>query len=213
MNNAGINILSILCPTLPSRKEQFDKLSFEITGQAYNLFKDHPMLGTVSFIWDDSPSFLEGGLSIGQKCNLLVKRAEGKYLLILHDDDWIAPNFVESIVRLCQHDRDICTFRSISKLDDFWMLVDMSLHYQNDQPTPKYMIRRRPFPICAVRSEFAKQFKFPDTNYSEDSDWMEQVLTRCSHEAHSEEILHEYRHSSKTSEADKIIRNEAIQSK
>lgn len=201
-------ILSILIPTIPERVEKFSSLCYELMYQIDKLKNDHPSIGHAEIIYDHSVPFLEGGPSIGEKCNSLIKRAEGKYLLILHDDDWISPNFVESIVRLCQHNRDICTFRSISKLDNFWMLVDMSLYYQNDQPNPKYMIRRKPFPICAVRSEFAKQFKFPDTNYSEDSDWMEKVLTRCSHEAHSEEILHEYRHSKNHSEADKITRHQ-----
>jgi hypothetical protein len=203
MNNTGKTILSILIPTIPERTDQAVILYNELHRQIESL-KMHPMLGDIEILIDERKSFLNGGPSIGKKCESLIDRAAGVYSLLLHDDDWVAPNFVESIVRLCQHDRDICTFRSISKLDDFWMLVDMSIHYQNDQPTPMYTIRRKPFPICAVRSEFAKLFPFPDTNYSEDSDWMEKVLTRCANEAHSEEILHEYRHSKHTSEADRI---------
>lgn len=205
MNNTGKTILSILIPTIPSRYIQFHDLEREIWHQGYELHRDHPMLGQVERIWDDSKSFIDGGLSIGKKCESLVQQATGKYCLVLHDDDWIAPNFVESIMRLCQSDKDIVTFRSISKLDNFWMLVDMSLEYSNEQATPSRTITRRPFPICPVRTEFAKKFQFPDTNYSEDAEWMDNVLTLCKTEAHSEEILHEYRHSNSKSEANKII--------
>jgi hypothetical protein len=204
-------ILSILIPTIPERNILFQKLVDEISGQVLILEKNHPSLGRVEILFHEGKRFLEGGLSIGKKCEHLVRQASGKYTLILHDDDWISPNFVESIVRLCQHDRDVCTFRSISKLDNFWMMVDMSLNYQNDQPSPKYMIRRKPFPICPVRSRFAKEFSFTDINHSEDFEWMEKVLTRCANEVHSEEILHEYRHSKLNSESDKITKH--VQSK
>jgi hypothetical protein len=205
MNNTGKTILSILIPTIPERTDQAVILYNELQNQKSSLNEFHHMLGDVEILIDERKSFLNGGPSIGKKCESLVGRSQGKYSTILHDDDWIAPNFVESIMRLCQSDKDIITFRSISKLDNFWMLVDMSLGYSNEQATPSKTITRRPFPICPVRTEFAKQFSFPDSNYSEDSEWMERVLSLCHTEAHSEEILHEYRHSNTKSEANKII--------
>lgn len=204
MNNTGKIILSILIPTIPSRANEFNKLYNCLIKQTIEVSTIHPTLGEIEIICDESKAFLKGGPSIGKKCEALVRRATGKYLCILHDDDLVSPNFVESILRLCQSDRDIITFRNITKLDNFWMLVDMRLGYNNDQANPNFTVRRKPWIICPVKSEFAKQFLFPDTNYSEDSDWMEQVLTRCTTESHTDEILHMYRHSKYTSEADKI---------
>ena len=54
---------------------------------------------------------------------------------------------------------------------------------------------------------------FPDTNYGEDWAWFERVLIDCQSEAKSEAVLHQYNHSSKTSEADKIVKHEELLSK
>lgn len=197
-------ILSILCPTIPSRKKQFEDLRYKIVRQIGAMNKDHPSLGHVEFIHDDSKPFLEGGLSIGAKCNELLKRAEGKYVCYLHDDDNVAPNYVETLVRLCNQNPDVVTFRNITMLDTFWMTVDMSIHYQNEQASQAFEIHRQAWSICPVRSEFARLVKFQDINYGEDSQWMSKVLEYCSTESHTNSVLHLYNHSRNTSEADKI---------
>lgn len=208
MNNTGVTILSILIPTLPSRQKQFDELIHEIRGQSYNLSKEHPMLGVVHVAWDDSASFLNGGLSIGKKREELIKRAEGKYLCFLDDDEDIAPNYVETLVRLCQHDRDVCTFRNLTKTDNYWTIVDMSLNYaHNDEANANYITRRSPWHICPVKTEFAKLYDFEDINYGEDWKWFEKVLKHCANEAHTDAVIHCYNHSSKHSEADRIMKS------
>lgn len=197
-------ILSILIPSIPEHVHLLEKLKSELHTQIITLHAVHPTLGRVEVLINDSIRYLDGGLSIGKKREALVKQAEGRYVAFCDCDDWIAPNYIESLVRLCHHGRDIVTFRNITRLDSYWMLVDMSLNYQNDQANPNITVRRKPWTICPVRKEFAKMFPFPDTNYSEDSEWMDKVLTMCTTEAHTEQILHEYRHSKLTSEADKI---------
>lgn len=204
MNNTGNIILSILIPSIPKRKYKLDALLIELTEQIEAL-KQHEMLGIVEVIFDDSKSFLEGGLSIGKKRQSLVKLANGKYLCFLDDDESIAPNYVESLLRLCNFDLDICTFRAISKLEASWGLVDMRLAYKfNDQFSPEFTIRRMPFHICPVRSKFAKLYEFEDISNAEDSKWIEQVLQHCTTEAHTDKILFQYNHNSQNSEADKI---------
>jgi len=199
-----MKILSILMPTTPDRVNMFTELFNELHRQIQYMNTFHPTLGDIEVIVDDSPRFLDGGLSIGKKRDALMRRAEGKYLCWLDSDDWISPNYTESLVRLCQHGTDVCTFRNLTKLDNYWMLVDMSIHYQNDQANPRHIVRRKPWTICPIKSEIAKLCNFEDINYGEDSDWLDQVLIRCTSEAHTEEILHEYRHSKSVSEADKI---------
>lgn len=205
-----MTILSILIPTIPSRKEMFQSLVRELDRQAGILAEAHPTLGYVELRFEDGQPFLNGGMSIGKKRQTLVKEAQGKYLCFLDDDEDIAPNYVETLVRLCQRNADVVTFRNLTKTDTYWTIVDLSLNYQvNDQASPNFIVRRRPFHICPVRSEFAKLYSFEDTNYGEDFNWMEKVLTHCTTEAHTEQVLHCYQHSSKTSEADKIIQHGA----
>lgn len=206
MNNTGKTILSILIPTIPERKKSFDDLCFTVALQVHDLLINHPMLGDVVLIWDDSESFLTGGLSIGKKRQRLVDQATGKYLLFLDDDEEIAPNYVETILRLCQQDVDVVTFRSIAKLDNYWAIIDMRLgHHEDEQASPDFIVHRRPWHINAIRSEIAKRYTFQDTNYSEDSDWMNNVIYDLKTEAHTDAVLHQYNHSKVHSEADKII--------
>jgi hypothetical protein len=199
-------VLSILIPTIPERGEQFTKLFNEVHRQVAYMNTFHPSLGEIEVLVDDSKRFLDGGLSIGKKREALVQRATGKYLCFLDDDDSIAPNYLEVLVRLCQEDQDVCTFQNISKLDSYWMVVDMSLFFCGNLPgnPDSKLIERMPWHICPVRSELAKSVLFPDINYGEDWAWISQVLTKCDTEAKSNSIIHQYRHSSKTSEADKI---------
>ena len=202
-----IPILSILTPTIPSRDYEFCYLSASLSIQILDLEENHPTLGLVEYLFDNSKSFLNGGLSIGKKRQSLVERATGKYLLFLDDDESISPNYLETIVRLCQLDCDVVTFRSIAKMDNYWSVIDMSLKNKEDEEaTPDRIVKRKPWHINAIRSEFAKLYEFPDTNYSEDALWMRNVLYHLESEAHTDAIIHQYNHSVKTSESDKIIK-------
>jgi hypothetical protein len=202
-----MTVLSILIPTIPERVEMFTRVFNEVHRQIQYCHTVHPSLGSVEVLVDDSKKFLDGGLSIGKKREALVQRASGKYLCFLDDDERISPNYLETILRLCQYGADVVTFRNFSRLENFWMLVDMSLKYHtNDQASPDFMIRRRAWHICPVRSIFAKLYSFPDTNYSEDWEWFEKVLKHCTTEAKTDAILHEYHHG-KHSQADKITQH------
>ncbi len=197
-------ILSILIPTIPERVEMFTKLFNELHKQLEYMNTFHPTLGRIEIIVDSGPRFLDGGLSIGKKREALVKRAEGKYLCFLDDDESISGNYLETLVRLCVKDQDVCTFRNISMMENFWMVVDMSLKFSNDQASPDFIVRRKPWHICPVRSKYAKLYPFSDINYGEDWEWMSQVLKHCTTEAKSESVIHKYNHGSH-SESDKIV--------
>lgn len=204
MNYTDKLMLSVLMPTTPQRVEMFTKLFNEVHRQAEYLHTTHPTLGKVEILVDSSKRFLDGGLSVGKKREALVQRAEGKYLCFLDSDEEISPDYLETIIRLCYHDKDICTFKAMARLHNFWTVVDMSLsNKDNEQVCPDHIIKRPPWHICAVRSVYAKAFGFSDKNNAEDFEWMEKVLTSCQTEAHSERIIFCYRHG-EHSEVDKI---------
>lgn len=202
-----LDILSILIPSIPRRRFELNVLHREVIRQASKCYAIHPALGRVEVLIDDSKSFLDGGLSIGKKREALVQRAVGKYLCFLDDDENVAPNYIETLLRLCYQDQDVCAFRNVSKLDNYWCIIDMSMWNTNEQAADNKIIRRKPWHICPVRSTFAKAFPFPDSNYGEDWTWFEQVLALCKTEAKTDAVIHQYNHSTKASEADKIIRS------
>lgn len=193
----------MICST-PERSEMFGRLFTQLHRQLEYMQTFHNTLGNIEILFDDSKRFLDGGLSIGKKRQSLVQRAEGKYLCFLDSDESIPGNYLESLVRLCHKDQDICTFKAIANMEQFWSIIDMRLDYKvNDQINPNYTVRRPPWHCCPVRSVFAKMFEFPDLNNAEDFVWMEKVLTCCTSEAHTDAILFRYNHG-KHSEADLI---------
>jgi glycosyltransferase involved in cell wall biosynthesis len=197
-------LLSILIPTIPERNERFTKLYNELMRQKTAFETAHPSIGRAEVLVNADKRFLDGGLSIGKKRQALVKSAEGKYLCFIDDDETISPQYLESLMRLCAKGADVCTFRCIVKMETFWTLIDMRFDYKcNDQLNPNYTVRRPPWHICPVKSEYAKKFPFPDLNNAEDFVWMEKVLTYCTTESHTDEILFQYNHKEQ-SEADKI---------
>src|SRR5512147_457531 len=156
-------ILSILIPSIPSRQDKLYVLLRELERQQMNLVTTHPTLPTVDIVIDNGSSFRDGGLSIGKKRDGLVRRALGRYLCFLDDDESIAPNYLESLVRMCMQCSDVVTFRAMVNMNNFWALVDMRLAYKvNDQMTPEYTVRRPPWHICPVKSEYAKLYDFND---------------------------------------------------
>lgn len=209
MNNEGIIMLSILIPTFKERWEKLNQL-MDILQPQIDYVKQFKMLGEVEVMCRSGESFINGGESIGKKREALVGLANGKYLDFLDDDETPAPNYIESLLRACQHDADIVTFQAIANMKDYWALVDMRLSYRvNDQLTPEHTVRRPPWHICPVRSEFAKLYQFQDLNNAEDFQWMEKVLTHCTTETHTDKILFRYNHGDH-SEADKITQHEKL---
>lgn len=197
-------MLSILIPTIPERSDRLKVLYYELMRQKADFDKFHYTLGKIEILINDDKRFLEGGLSIGKKREELVKSATGKYLCFLDDDEVIAPNYIETLMRLCYEGNDICTFRAFVRLSNMWGLVNMSLdNLENEQLHPDGIVQRPPWHMCPVKSIYAKMFPFPDLNNAEDFVWMEQVLKCCHTESHSDKIVFCYNHGDH-SEADKI---------
>lgn len=195
--------ISLLICTIPERAEMFNKLSYKVVHQAFICNQVHPTLGDVEIIVDDSKRFTDGGPSIGGKRQHLLDKSTGDYICYLDDDEDISPDYIETILRLCYEDKDVCTFKSISKLANNWALVDMRLGNPTEQINPNAITLRPPWHVCPVRREFAQQFKFENSNYGEDWIWFKQVLNLCQTEAHTDKIIHNYNHGAH-SEADKI---------
>jgi len=204
MNRTGEVVLSILVPSIPSRESKLLVLKKELQRQCNIVYMRQEMLGNIEILVDKGAAFLDGGLSIGKKRQALVKNCIGEYLCFLDDDESIAPNYVESLLRLCNTGNDIGTFRALVKLKESWGLVNMSLNNkENEQFNPDHTVQRPPWHMCPVKSKYAKLYEFDDINNAEDFRWFEKVLSHCKTEEHTDRIIFQYNHGDH-SEADRI---------
>lgn len=197
-------VVSILMPTIPERWKMFRKLKLAVELQIKQVNKIHPTLGGVEILVDDRPKYKDGGPDIGEKRQALLDKAKGEYVCFLDDDESIAPNYVEEILRLCYTKPDVGSFSSIAKMDNFWCVVVMSLKHNENQQVFPGIVLRKPWHICPVRTELAKQVRFPKSNYGEDWVWFEKVLELCKTEENTRAIIHQYNHSIKVSQSDNV---------
>lgn len=202
-------ILSLLIPVIPEGYPMFMRLLHELQKQVSYMHSTHPTLGLIEILFDDRPSFLNGGPSIGGKRNFLRQKAIGKYQAQLDMDDWIAPNYVETLVRMAQDDKDILSFRCLFKNDHYWSVLNMSLeNKENQQTTPDAVVERTVWHVCPIKTSIAQKGNFDDDkNHGEDWSFMEKVFPYLFTESHTNKILTQYNHSEASSEADKILKS------
>ena len=89
--------LSILIPSIESRKSQFTGLVKSLNNQ----IKKHKLSAHVEILTlvdegKDSPTYM----SIGEKCNKLLAMAKGEYVSFIGDDDKVAPGYLADIVKV-----------------------------------------------------------------------------------------------------------------
>lgn len=203
-------MLNILIPSIPERKDRLDVLLAKLRKQIEYCERVHKSLGDVKIIVDDSKKFLDGGLSIGDKRNELLYKSTENYICFLDDDDGIAPDYTETLLRLCNEDKDVCTFKSLFVCDDYWNVIDMQLGNENQQVSAGVETKRNAWHICPIRRSIATQVRFDSLNHNEDWTWMQKVLPLIKTEAKTNKIIHNYNHLKEVSEADKILNENAI---
>lgn len=185
-------ILSVIMLTVPERKKQFDIIKNKVKSQIDYCHKTHPSLGQIEIVEVNSKKFIQGGKSIGAKRQEGMDKAKGKYVIWLDDDDNISPDYIETLVRMAESDADVLTFNNLSKFENYWMIVEMSLKNEKDEQAHPGFIKRRPYSICAWKKEKVCNVKWIDGNINEDVNFITEALKLVKTECHTNNILHEY---------------------
>ena len=176
--------LSILVPTVVTRKPFFDKLADEILKQI-EPFKDQ-----VEFI-----SICDNKeISIGAKRQKLVERAKGEYISFVDDDDWIASDYVERILNNTGSDavgfQIECTFDGKNKC-----LASASRRYADwGENRDGFRYVRSIYHKTPVRRELALQAGFKDMRFGEDYDYSMRVMKLVKSEAYIPHVMYYYRY-------------------
>lgn len=157
--------LSILIPTLESRRLLFERIFMQLTDQ----IRINGLEREVEVLWlrDDKV------MTVGAKRNELLRRACGDFVAFVDDDDSVAPDYV---ARICQ------TLHANPQVDCIG--IKGIIRFRNSHPTEfihslqyrEYSSRngrylRPPYHLNPIRRAIACRYDFAPISYSEDIDW------------------------------------------
>jgi len=200
--------LSILIPTTPDRTSFVDELKRQFLSQLGRItLWTSGENGIDNFSWRDHVELItltdNKENSIGTKRNILLKESEGKYVAFIDSDDRISDNYFELLFQGIETGVDCCSLKGIITEDGNNPLVfEHSIKYYEYKTNPEGMpvrYERYPNHLNCIKASIAKQFKFPEINHSEDTQWATQIfksgLLKTEH--YIPEILYYYDYRSK----------------
>jgi|SRR6478736_1293651 len=158
-------LLSILICTIPSRKHFLVRLKNILNEQVIPWFEH------VEILVDGRE-----GISIGEKRNSLLDRAKGRFVEFCDDDDRPGDTYISSTMIGIEKDADCCSLKGIMTTNgkDRRTFIH-SIKYKEYREF-NGIFERFPNHLNCIRASIAKQFKFPETNHGEDTDWATQIF-------------------------------------
>jgi glycosyltransferase involved in cell wall biosynthesis len=182
-------ILSILTPTIPSRKTQLAALAQRIEHQIGNQAVEHLILS------DNRQR------SIGAKRQALLDIARGEYIAFVDDDDEVADTYVDELLKAAASGADVITFLQGATYNGQHSMVNFQLGQGDHTYNPGGITNRDAWHVNAWRRSRVAHCQFGETNYGEDLTWCRQARRMVKTTVHIPKILHYYRHDAATTAA------------
>lgn len=185
-----MNKLTILICTIPSRQASYGRLITELWGQ---MLIYAPNIGIIQ------NSSTE--LSIGEKRNWLLERAESEYVCFIDDDDMICENYLDLLMKAADSGCDCASLKGVYSVDGIENgIFEHSIKYtkwETVEGEVKYL--RYPNHLNMIRTEIANKFKFPEINHGEDKNWSDQLHKSglLKKEFYIPEVIYYYQYVSK----------------
>lgn len=161
-------LLSICVPTLWSRREQASRLFDELYRQIKGVGHSKVELLT---------ALDQKRQTVGAKRGELIRRSRGKFVCFVDDDDWVADDYISTLVGAIESDPkcDCVVFRGHFEVDGAPSGVfDFDLRYHRYRNLDQFF-ERTPNHLCPIRRQLAVAAGFPDKNCSEDTAYAQRV--------------------------------------
>lgn len=154
--------LSILICSIPKREVMLKELLLELQNQ----------IGEREDIKIDIDLAND---SIGEKRNRLLQKAKGKYIVFIDDDDMVCKNYIELITSKIESSPDCCSLIGQITFNGknpriFIHSIEHTTYFEKNN-----VYYRPPNHLNVIKSSIAKQFRFPESNFGEDTDWAMQI--------------------------------------
>lgn len=151
-------ILSVLIPTMPKRRDMFERMSNEIRSQILKSGQE------IEFLADNG----EG--SVGLKRQRLLEAAQGDYVVFIDDDDRIDPNYLNYILVALKQNPDVVGLCGIITIDGrHARRFRIGKDYKYEEKKGVYY--RYNNHLCPVKRSIALQVGYKDIGYGEDYDY------------------------------------------
>lgn len=152
--------LSIITATIPERRTTLNFLTRKL--EQYEGQVEHVVV--------------PGDGTVGRKINAGFQRAKGRYVCVLDDDDWVATDYVASILNAIEYKPDVVTF-GVQKGDEvYWLRADTDVDHGDVRMANH---------LCAWKREIALSVPCLPRNYGWDVVWYNCVrLSGLVHDAH-----------------------------
>lgn len=186
--------ISLLICHLEKRKALLERL-FKILEVQLGHFPE----GTVEIMINSNETD-----SVGKKRNDLLQSATGDYVAFIDDDDRVSIYYLPYIYEGILKEVDCCSLLGeITEDGKNPQLFEHSIKYKeyktNNIIGNRIKYERFPNHLNCIKSSIAKQFKFPEKNHGEDTDWATQIfksgLIKTEH--YIPEIIYMYDYRSK----------------
>lgn len=145
--------LSILIPTIPERESMLSRLLWCIENQ----LNDEVEI----LIYKDN-----GEIPYGQKVSKMISISKGEYIVIIDDDDLIADDYIETILKNIELNPDFIGYNLLyTNNGKFQFIIE---HNYNNKSWYGQNLEHRGFsPKCVIKKDIFSKFIFGD-NYNSD---------------------------------------------
>ena len=148
----------------------------------------------------------DGSKSVGKKRNEVLDQAKGEYVCFVDDDDMVSPDYIESICNvLTDNDCDGVSFWGMYYVRGQPLMLfnhanENGGHFKKDGRQYRPLNHLNP-----VRTEIAREIRFPEKDFGEDADYCDRLLEcgKIKNECAIDRVLYHYLWDPKTTETQK----------
>lgn len=191
--------LSVLILTVPKRVPTFFSKLVQCLENQTKDRKDVEVLG----LYDNKKR------TVGEKRNILLNVAKGKFIAFVDDDDRVSPDYISSITEAIINNPEadcivfdcLCTIIKNGK-------VTVKRHCKYGIEFTSFGITTpdgrnwagKPVHTMAYSSKIAKQIPFPARNFKEDFEWSNKACLEIKNQIRINKILYYYDYNTATTE-------------
>lgn len=177
-------ILSLLIPTMPSRRTLFERLLLDLRTQVLKCGKEVEILADA------------GDGTVGAKRQRLIEKAQGDYVAFIDDDDGVDPLYLQHILEALKLNPDVVGFNGVMTTNGTRpKKFNIKKGNQYDERGGVYY--RYNNHLCPVKRSIALQVGYKDMGHGEDFEYATRLKEFIKTEVFIDQSLYYYRYLTK----------------